>query len=420
MAEPTGVFIEIEIDEKGLKKMLNHAFDKAYNNKLGYYFSELLYNCNANPGNVFILNYNLKSKKCFIAYLLNHYEKTLVEPLIDALPLISSIKKSDTTDYAIVATIFPEVLESYKITNKKTEKITHDLPADIVNRLINKLWSFSENNSFPEPKKAINKRNYFYKGFKTYYKKYLLHIAETERPSKIAQATEEAPYHLFDNFYTYNNKVYDLNRYTNQIIELPQADPASFRNVAGIKADKNFVFNKKLASNSPPKTIKEGNYSKNNPLAVWEWCIAEGIDGLNFKYIKDKWDTIYWKDKNAVFIYNNNELIKLEHADSRTFIHLDFCYGKDKNQVFYLDRVIPINVNNFELNKNGFIFDNYTIFHYENEIPLDAKTFKILEYESSTNPFVGTFLLEDKNGHYKYNKDWKPEVLLPIAPNTKY
>ena len=62
MAEPTGILIEIEIDEKGIKKLLNHKFEKAsYNKKLGYYFCELLHDCNFNPDNVFIFNYNLNT-----------------------------------------------------------------------------------------------------------------------------------------------------------------------------------------------------------------------------------------------------------------------------------------------------------------------------------------------------------------------
>ncbi|MHA7058849.1 hypothetical protein ACWGOQ_0016615 [Aquimarina sp. M1] len=416
MAEPTGFFTEIEIDEKGLKKMLNHKFEKAsYNKKLGYYFCELLYDCNFNPGNVFILNYNLKTKKCFLAYLLNHFEKLRITPLIDALQIISSVKNPETTEYAIVSSTFPEVIEAYKITNKKVEKINKKLSIHIVNDLTDKFWSFSENNSFPEPKRALAKRNYFYKNFKNYYKNYLAYVDEKERPNKIARATKENPYHLFDNFYTYNNKVFEFKTYTNQIIELSQADPISFRDVAGIKADKNFVYNAILAPNSPPKFIKSGGFMKNNPNSIWAWIIIKGIDGRSFNYVKKKWDTVYWKDKNAVFIYKNKEVIKLEQANSKTFTHLDFCYGKDQSNLFYLDKVIPIDVNNFKLNKNGFIFDDNTIFHYQNKLELDAKTFKVLEYESEVNPFIGEFILEDKNGRYSYNRERNEEVIRLIT-----
>jgi len=416
MAEPTGIFIEFEIDEKGLKKLLNHKFEKAsYNKKLGYYFCELLYDCNYNPGNVFILNYNLSTKKCFIAYVLHHFEKSLIAPLIDSLPLIGSLKKNETTNYAIVSSTFPEVLEAYKITRGEVAEIGQKSPSDRVKNLMDKFWSFSENNTFPEPKKALSKRNYFYKNFKNYYKRYLAYIDEIEKPNKIAKATKASPYHLFDDFYTYDNRVFEFRKHTNQIIELPQSDPVSFRDVAGIKADKNFVFNAVLAPNSPPSTIKVGAFTKNNPAAIWQWIILEGIDGGSFNYVKEKWDTVYWKDKNAVFIYKNKELIKLEQADSSTFTYLDFCYGKDKNNIFYLNKVIPIDVNNYTLNKNGFIFDKKNIFHYENKLELDAETFKVFKYESEVNPFMGEFILEDKNGRYSYNRKRKENVIRPIT-----
>ncbi|MBU3024739.1 DKNYY domain-containing protein [Zobellia galactanivorans] len=416
MAEPTGIFIEFAIDEKGIKKLLNHKFEKAaYNKKLGYYFCELLYDCNDNPGNVFILNYHVKTNKCFIAYVLNHFEKSLIQALIDSLQIISSLKSPQTTEYSIVSSTFPEVLEAYKITDGNVAQTNQALPSDIVTNLMDRFWSFSENNAFPEPNIALTKRNYFYKNFKNYYKKYLGYIEEIERPHKIAKATKDNPYHLFDNFYTYDNRVFEFRNHTKQIIELPQSDPVSFRDVAGIKADKNFVYNAVLAPNSPPSTIKVGAFTKNNPDAIWQWVIMEGIDGESFNYVKEKWDTVYWKDKNAVFIYKNKELIKLEGADSSSFTYLDFCYGRDNNHIFYLDQVIPIDVNNYTLNKNGFIYDKKNVFHYENQLELDAGTFKVLTYESEVNPFMGEFILEDKNGRYSYNRKRKDELIRPIS-----
>lgn len=413
MAEPTGIFIEIETDEKSLKKMLNHKFEKAsYKKKLGYYLCELLHDCNINPSNIFIFNYNLNTKKCFIAYVQKHFEKTQIEPLIEGLQHIALLKNTDTIDYAIISSIFPEVFEAYKITDKEVTKTNQKLPVNVVNNLINKFWSFSKNNNFPKPNKALSKRDYFYKDFKNFYKKYLEYVNEIEKPIKIAQATKDSPYHLFDNFYTYNNGVFEYNIYTKEFIELPESDPFSFRDVAGIKADKNFVYNRILATNSPPELINQESVFIINPNAIWEWVIVSGIDGNSFENIKQKWDTVYWKDKKSVFIYEKRNLIKIE-ADSKTFKYLDFCFGKDKDSVFYLDKIIPIDVNNFTLNKNGFIFDSNTIFHYQNKLQLDAKSFKILEYESEVNPFIGTFIIEDKNGRYKYNKEWEKNI-VPI------
>lgn len=413
MAESIGIFIEINIDEKDVKRLLNHKFEEAqFGNKLGYYFSELLYNTQREAGNVFIFNYDKKLQKCFIAYLINHFNEKDLSLFPKIFEIMSGLKIPDTIDYGIVASTYPEVLWAYKIMGNKVEKISSEkTPENIVVHLSEKFWSFSTNNDFPEPQKALNERNYFYKNFKNYYTKYLGYIEEIEKPSKIAKATKENPYHLFNEFYTYDLKVYEHKSYTRQIIELPKADPLTLRSVAGIIADKNHAYICRLAAGSPPNVVDHGKYTTNNPNSVWEWIIAEGVHGGSLTYVKEKWNTVYWKDKYAVF----HSLKKVEDADVTSFVYLDFCFGKDKNHVFYLDKIIPIDVNNFILNKNGFIYDNENIFHYQHKIPLDAKSFKVLTYESEVNPFMGTFILEDKNGKYEYNILWKDKLIKPLS-----
>lgn len=108
-------------------------------------------------------------------------------------------------------------------------------------------------------------------------------------------------------------------------------------------------------------------------------------------------------------------MTKLEQADSKTFEYLDFCFGKDLNHIFYLDKVIPIDRNNFILDKNGFIYDDKNIVHFQHQILIDVKTFKVIEYQSSSNPFIGTFILEDKNGQYEYNRNSKEGIIKPVA-----
>lgn len=422
MAEPAGIFIEVDMEEKNVKKLLNHKFDGAeFGKKIGYYFSQLLYELNNDPNKVFIFNYDTKSDKCFIAWVHNYFDATLLKTFQDILQIISLFKKPTPNNYALVATIFPDVLEAYQINFEEVKKINNKkVPPETVEKLLNKFWSFSENNDFPTPLKALNKRNYFYKNFKNYYKKYLVYMNEIEKPDKISQATKELPYHLFGNFYTYNSKVFDFYS-KNQVIALPEADPLSLRQVDGvglILADKNYVFMKRLAPNSPPEFYKNGNNSFLPTLkAIYEYYIVKGIDGASFNYTKNKWENVYWKDKDSVFIHLEvqRQLKKIEQADSDSFEYLDFCFGKDKNHVFYKDNVIPINPIHFTINKHGFIFDDEHIFHYQNKIPLDAKTFKVLKYENDTNPFIGTFVLEDKNGKYEYNEKWENEKIKPLT-----
>lgn len=409
MAEPTGFFTEVEIEEQALNKLLNHPFPAAdFKPKVGYFFSGLLYETKVDPSNVFIFSYDKKNKKCFMAYLLNHFGEDMIRPFNDLFDVLCALKSQKSTEYALVATTYPEVLHAFELTKSGAKEGPPDVvPPEVVEHLSNKFWSFSEGNTFPSVEKALNKRNYFYKNFKNYYKRYLGFIEEKEKPDKIAKATKESPFKLFGSFFSYDGKVFEFRNHTNQVIEIPQADPLTFRDVSGIKADKNHVYLPRLAQGSPPARVG----GRNNPDAVWEYYIVEGMDGASFNYVKEKWDTIYWKDKNAVYVYRNKQLIKVEGADSKTFKYLDFCYGKDKNQLFYYEKGLPVNPNDYTLNKNGFLFDDEHVFHYANRLPLHAPTFKVLKYGSTVNPHMGTFVLEDKNGTYEYNRDW-PENKL--------
>ncbi len=415
MAEPTGIFIEFETTEANLKKLLSKPFEKAlYGKKLGYYLCELLYQSTKEPASVFLFNYNDKTQTCYLAYMHRYIENQVLNSFMEILPIIADLKKPDTTNYAIVATTYPEVLDAYQLAQGKVTKFKKTLQENLVKLLMDTFWSFSVNGSFPEPKKALNKRNYFYKNFKNYYKKFLSHIELIEKPSKIANATKENPYHLLDKLYTYDHKVFEFRTFTNQIILLPDADPLTIRNVSGIYADKNNVYLSRLSPNSPPN-INPRTGNGNNPNAIWEYYTVPGIDGSTFNYVKEKWDTIYWKDRNSVFIFDREarELQTIPNADSKTFEYLDFCYGRDKNQLFYLNKALPVDVNKYNLNKNGFIFDSQHVFHYQHKLRLDAMTFKVIEYESEVNSFLGTFLLEDKNGSYKYNRNWE-NPLMPL------
>ncbi len=415
MAEPAGIFIEVDIEEKNVKKLLNHKFDGIeFGKKIGYYFSQLLYELRNAHKDVFIFNYDAKSGTCFIALVHNHLDQAILTPFLDVLHIISLFKKPNTTNYALVATIYPDVLDAYQINMEQVKKVTKkEVPNEIVEKLFAKFWSFSKNDGFPIPQKALNKRNYFYKNFKNYYKKYSALMEEKIKPEKIAQATKNTPFLLFDNFYTYDNKVFEFIYRNKVFMEILKADPLSLRKISNwILADKNYVFQRILIPNPHPKFVKSSNSSIPSFNDVYQYLIAQGIDGASFNYVEK---FTYWKDKNSVFTAVQGQLKKVEHADIDSFKYLDFAFGKDKNHIFYKAEVIPINPISFTLNKNGFIFDSEHIFHYQNKIPLDAKTFKVLKYESETNPFYGTFLLEDKNGKYEYNNDWENEK---IKPNT--
>ncbi len=417
MAEPVGFFVETTIKEDNVKKLLNHSFPLGEpKKKVGYYLSGLLYKC-SNEANVLIFHYEKTAQTCFIGWFLNHFQEGNTSPFYKLFPIISALKNTDSTDYAVVASTI-DVFEVHEITSQGVKKLAPGkAPKEIINSIVAKLWSFSENNqSFPEQQKALRKRNYFYKNFKNYYKRYLAYQEEVQKPQKIGEATSGNPFHLFGKFYTYNNKVYDLGimyeffRSTERIIEIPHADPLTLRDEAGIIADKNFVFGYYLAPNSPPKDAKdsEGRII-NNPDAIWEYRIEKDIDGGTFTYLGDRYDAIFHKDMQSVFLTNScKRLKKIAGADAPSFVDIGFGYAKDKNHTFYNDTIIPINPDKHAINEYGFIYDEQNVFHREAKIPLDAKTFKVIQHEGEM--YMGTFILSDKTRKYEYDSELRDDL----------
>jgi hypothetical protein len=212
---------------------------------------------------------------------------------------------------------------------------------------------------------------------------------------------------LFDNFYQYEGKVIQVRNYNNQVIEVPDGDPDTFKKVSGFFMDKNHVYRENLTKDSPSRTIKNkyGN-SINNPEAKWEINIIDGIDPNTFKYIKEKYDTVYWKDKNGIYVKKDGTLKKLEHGDLGSFEYIGFLYGRDKNHIYYENEVIPIDVHNYSLDTWGFIKDHQRIFHYDFEIGLDPETFEVEHYNLIKQPII----LRDKTGKYAYTRSTQSDA----------
>lgn len=412
MAEAAGILFEIQISEPNLKKLLNKRVDiflpdeykideqeTLSKQKLIYFFTSLLYSCENSSANIFLFNY--ENEKLFCAYILNYYTGTILKPFEKLLTLFAQNKDTVSKDIAVITSIYPDVEHGYSIEKGKLTKIANSkINNNVVQHLIDKMWSFRVKNDFPEPQKALRKRTYFYKPLKSAYKRYLKQIEEIEKPAKIARATKENPYHLFDEFYAYDNKVFEISSYGKA--EVPKADPLTFRRITNrglpeFYADKNVAFEEKNVFEE--RIINGKPYFK---LIRKYYKIIDGIDGSTFNYVKDRWETVFWKDKNHIFIYDDKKLISLKNADVKTFEYLGFGFGKDKNNTYCLDQVIDIDNKNYTLNINGFIYDDKNVYYYHNNLNLDGKTFKVIEYENGTNPFLGIFVLEDKNGQYGY------------------
>src|SRR5690606_19761423 len=158
------------------------------------------------------------------------------------LKVLSSYKDSEKPDYAIVTSIAPEVEVGYMISKDKLEKVSsNDLKRHIIDPLLDKFWSFMRKNDFPEPSRAFKIKDYYYKPFQNDFKKYVKHREEIERPAKILQASKENPFHLFDDFYTFDQKVFDISR---SVVEVVNADPYSFKKLGNAFLDKNYVFSR--------------------------------------------------------------------------------------------------------------------------------------------------------------------------------
>lgn len=54
------------------------------------------------------------------------------------------------------------------------------------------------------------------------------------------------------------------------------------------------------------------------------------------------------------------------------------------------------------------------VYYYSHPVALDGQTFKVLHYESTTNPFIGPFIVADKTGLYRYNNKAGTKVLVKI------
>lgn len=415
MAEPKGIILEASISQKALKKLINHKLVlpahlesgqhvQSVTKRVVDFFSKALYYCDNNTNGLFLLNYEETKEQFFCAFILKHYDSVLIGQFQEVLALLALYKDKEACDYAIVTSLVPEVDFGYKIETNNLSKVDRgQIPNDKANSLVNKFWSFSTDDNFPELDVAFRKRSFFYKPFRVAYKKFVQQQEEIERPNNIANATKEKPFHLFDDFYTYNNSVFHSFKLHGEHHEIPLADPYTFKKLASVFVDKNHVYSNQLLHNGSPATLQNVNH----PDTKWEYFIIPGIDAQTLDYVRPK-DTLYLKDKYYVYFKTMEQgaclYKKVASADVNSFDYLDFCFGKDKKHVFFKGDIIDIDPKDFNLNENGFIFDRKNIYHYENKIALDPTTFKVVSFESITNPFIGNFILEDKNGTYEYEQ----------------
>jgi len=410
MAESMVILTEISIEEKELKSFLRRKSPVDSSLKNIDFFASLLYGCEAKTGNVFLFHYD--NGRLFTCYWQDFPSSDKIKRYLTTLSVLSDytqeavrVFKSNSSAELLDVYILQNQQEPQNILNEKNNmQLKNEL-----HRLTDKFWSFADANSFLKPQKALRKQNYFYKPLKTAYKRYLKYIQKLQKPEKIKTATRENPfYYDFDTgFFTYDLKLFYNDG--GKILKISGADPFTF-GLKGFPMDKNSYFEYQLkvkrTSKKHPEDYELTPYFRVHP----------NIDPQTFNYVKNRTDTIYWKDKYNVYvrkaeplndIFYNHRLVPIDGAHSKSFSGLDFGYGKDKNRLYYFDKPLPVDVENFSLDNTGFLRDDKFVYHYGVQLPLDGASFSVVATENKLNPFLGPFILQDKNGHYSYSFDTK-------------
>lgn len=396
MSEAIGIVSKMKFSEDALKRFLrskqvltekiiqNSKIERKTNpeNTVSSFMAELLYSCNNLSGNVFLFHYNIEKEELFFAYVLSRECWNDANAILSILKQGSRFQNLSNDSYVFCFSPFSmDVYDAYLFENGNSINNKNDVSEELLKEYADAFWSFfdKKTKSFPEPKKAIKNKTYFYRPIVLAYKKYIEQVEKEEKPQKIKTATQINPFHLVDFLYTWEGKVFDCLYGFKAPHELLDADPFTISKVGNVYADKSHVY----------KRNPEGGF-----------FLITGIDGATYEIIgQDKHDYLYTKD--YAHVYLNEQVVA--GADVNTFINIGYGNGKDNKNVYYRDEVIEIDQTNYKIDKHGFIIDAKNIYHYGKKIDMDAATFKVVSYESNTNPFMGVFGLEDKNGIYEYD-----------------
>jgi len=383
MAEPAGILIEAQITEKRLasffKQQISHGTRKTC---AGHVLSELL-DQGDRYGDILIVNHDPESGTLFLAWVLNRYSPEAATPIWPVLDALAHEMEPTALGRGAVTSILPECVRSLRIRNGRlTRGPARLLPRRELERLSDRLWSFASKDEFPDAARSMRSRDYQCKAFKAAWKDYRKWHDERERPARIAAATEESPYRLVNHVFCWNGRVVERDDYSGRDLAFPGADPETFRMEAGFYADKNHVWQRRLANGSPPPRIEVGGGSINNRAAIWEYHIVAGAVGDDFTWIGDRWDTIFWTDKRRIYAHDKKlGLIPLPDVDASEFRLHGQCFGTDGNSVFYNSRKLPLKVESLQT-EGFFIWDDDRVFMTDVEVPLSGKSFRILAHKN--------------------------------------
>ncbi len=170
----TGLFLELSIDSKSIENLLMHPFKQAIcEQKLGYYFAELLYNRKKNPEDIFLFNFDSENNKLYFAFVPNNFTTEYYTSFSEILKLFCYYKDS-TTDYAVFASTLPAVYDAMKLDKKKCEMMhANSNSVDLATKWVEKYWSLANKKVFPSAENAMKIEGYFDKNFQEYYINFL-------------------------------------------------------------------------------------------------------------------------------------------------------------------------------------------------------------------------------------------------------
>lgn len=379
MAEPAGIFIEIPMNDRGLKQWfatsLSHN-DETHN--VGHILAAL-FHAGDPRGEVMIVHYDRTQKTLLFAWVLPHFSQEAIAPI---WPILDVAAKHMAADQAqgIIATTTSEIMQTIHVSLKG---LTHqnaqgDSSAPYA-VLFEKFWGFAnKSGAFPDAKKAMRIRGYQCAPMKKAWTVYVKWKAEKDLPLRIAAANPETPVHLFDQIYAWPGHVVERSAYYGRDIKFEGANPVGFRKVSPFFADDTHVWERCLAPHSPPEMIQGRLFPINNPDAIWEYHIVDAVDGGAFTWIHDRHDTIYWTDKRHVYACANGRLQRLNGINPGTYKLLNQRFMADGDYLYAGTTALPMHPCDVQIH-DGLIWDQKHVYAMGNSLPLKGASFQILD-----------------------------------------
>jgi hypothetical protein len=385
MAESAGILLRAYITETELAAFFRRQVDYGEGQApVGHVLSALL-DQDEIGCDILIVHHDAEYDRLFLAWILNRLVEDDLELIWPVLEALAEHLYPAAPAKGAVASILPRCFESLLIQDGSVVLG----PAELVSQkelesLSDQLWSFARNGEFPDGARAMRRRNYHCKPFRQAWKAYRKWRDEVDRPAGIAAATEAEPYRLMHDVFYWDGNVVKRDSFSGRDIPFPEADPLTFRSEGGFYADKNHVWVRELAENSPPSRIVTDHGDINNREAIWEYRIVPGVVGADFTWFDHRWDTSLWTDKRRIYIWSEGGLVPLPDVVASEFRTYGQCFGTDGKAVFYQAKKLPLNVERLRT-ESCFVWDDEKVFVAGTRLPLHGKTFRILGQKQQLN-----------------------------------